>query len=94
MPNQPATKNRVVRVPDDIWDGAKAVTAQTGETVTAVITRALADYIENPPTPGAYAPPAKVTCDVCGRLVGRRGGGGTEIPAVHRNPGGVLCQVK
>jgi hypothetical protein len=44
MPNQPKTKIRTVRVPDDIWRAAQAKAAERGETVSAVIVRALRRY--------------------------------------------------
>lgn len=45
------TRIRAVRVPDELWDAAKATAAARaaagveGETVTAVITRALENYV-------------------------------------------------
>lgn len=45
MPNQPATPNRTVRVPDELWEAAKRKAADRGETVTAVILRALTRYV-------------------------------------------------
>ena len=50
MPNQPATPNRTVRVPDELWDAAKRVAADRDETVTAVIIRALVRYVREHPT--------------------------------------------
>jgi hypothetical protein len=48
-----ATKNRVVRVTDDIWEAAKAAAAERGETVSDVVRRALIDYADLPKeTPG------------------------------------------
>jgi hypothetical protein len=38
------TPNRVVRIPDDEWRAAQAAAAAAGESVTAVVRRALADY--------------------------------------------------
>lgn len=47
-PNKPRTKNRVVRVPDDLWDAAKTAAASNGETVSDVIRRALREYVDRP----------------------------------------------
>ncbi|HKY58331.1 MAG TPA: hypothetical protein VJL80_09860 [Aeromicrobium sp.] len=49
MPNQPATPNRTVRVPDEVWDAAKRVAADRGETITSVIIRALERYVRAHP---------------------------------------------
>jgi hypothetical protein len=48
-PNQPKTKNRVVRVPDDEWESARRAAADRGETLTDVIRRALREYVTNWP---------------------------------------------
>lgn len=48
-PNQPATPNRTVRVPDEIWEAAKRVAADRDETVTEVIIRALVRYVREHP---------------------------------------------
>lgn len=45
MPNQPKTKTRSVRVPDDLWEAALARAEERGETVTDVILRALKRYV-------------------------------------------------
>jgi len=45
VPNQPATPNRTVRVPDELWDAARRKAADNGETVTDVIIRALTRYV-------------------------------------------------
>lgn len=45
MPNQPATPHRSVRVPDEVWEEAKRIAADRGETVTDVVLRALRRYI-------------------------------------------------
>lgn len=45
MPNQPKTKARSVRVPDDLWDAAKRRAEERGETVTDVLIRALTRYV-------------------------------------------------
>lgn len=47
MPNQPRTPARAVRV-GVLWDEARAVAARRGETMTAVIIRALRAYVEAP----------------------------------------------
>lgn len=39
------TPNRVVRVPDDLWEAAQTAAAANGETVSIVIRAALADYV-------------------------------------------------
>jgi hypothetical protein len=44
MPNQPKTKTRSIRVPDELWDAAKAEAEKRGETVTAAIVRSLHRY--------------------------------------------------
>lgn len=51
MPNQPATQHRSVRVPDELWRAAKRAAADRGETVTAVIIRALTRYVRQYPAP-------------------------------------------
>jgi predicted HicB family RNase H-like nuclease len=50
VPNQPKTKLRNVRVPDDLWDAAKAEALRQGETVTEVIRRALRKYVGESPS--------------------------------------------
>lgn len=49
VPNQPATPGRHVRVPDELWEAAKRVAADRGETMTAVIIRALERYVRAHP---------------------------------------------
>lgn len=49
VPNQPATPHRTVRVPDELWEAVKRVAADQGETVTAVIIRALERYVREHP---------------------------------------------
>lgn len=46
MPNQPKTPSRNVRIPDDLWEQAKAVAAEREETLTEVILRALRRYVK------------------------------------------------
>lgn len=45
MPNQPATPHRTVRVPDEVWEEAKRIAEDRGETVTDVVLRALRRYV-------------------------------------------------
>lgn len=53
MPNQPATPNRTIRVPDDVWEAARRAAYDNGETITDVIIRALIRYArEHPPHHG------------------------------------------
>lgn len=47
VPNMPATPNRTVRVPDDLWEAVKRKAADRGETVTDVILRALRRYLRD-----------------------------------------------
>lgn len=48
MPNAPRPDNpaRSVRVPDDLWQAAKARAEERGETVTDVLIRALRRYVK------------------------------------------------
>lgn len=39
------TKVRHVRVPDDLWDAAKAATAAEGTDITKVLVAALTEYV-------------------------------------------------
>lgn len=43
------TPGRTVRIPEDVWKAAQARAAERGETMTAVIERALKRYIRQPP---------------------------------------------
>lgn len=45
-----ATKNRVVRVSDEVWDAAKTKAARSGETISDVIRRALVEYADLDPS--------------------------------------------
>ena len=45
MPNQPATPNRTMRIPDEEWEPALRIAADRGETVTDVVRRALRRYV-------------------------------------------------
>lgn len=49
MPNKPATPNRSVRVPDELWQAALRVAHDRDETVTEVILRALERYVRMHP---------------------------------------------
>jgi hypothetical protein len=44
VPNQPATPNRSVRCPDEVWLPAKAKAEDNGETITDVVNRLLKEY--------------------------------------------------
>lgn len=46
-PNQPATPNRTVRIPDELWEPALAKAQEEGTTVTAVIIDALKRYLRD-----------------------------------------------
>lgn len=46
MPNQPKTKIRGVRIPDDLWTEAQAVAAERGEDVSSVLRAALTRYVK------------------------------------------------
>jgi hypothetical protein len=48
MPNQPKTPNRVVRVDDALWVATQERARENGETVSAVIRRALRAYTSKP----------------------------------------------
>lgn len=47
MPNQPATPNRTLRIPDVEWAPAKRITRDRGETVTDVVRRSLRRYVRD-----------------------------------------------
>lgn len=49
MPNKPATPNRAVRIPDDVWLAALEKARAEGRTVTEVIVTYLRRYISTPP---------------------------------------------
>ena len=49
MPNQPATPKRSIRVPDELWEAAQRVARDRGESVTAVVIRALVRYVRAHP---------------------------------------------
>jgi hypothetical protein len=46
VPNQPKTKIRAVRVPDELWDAAKAIADERGESVSDEIRRGLERYVK------------------------------------------------
>jgi hypothetical protein len=56
MPNQPKTKARSVRVPEDLWQAAKARAKEEGESVTDVLVRALKRYRSYPNPAPAMKP--------------------------------------
>ena len=45
MPNTPKTPHVTMRIDPDLWRQAKAKAAERGETVTAVVVRALKRYV-------------------------------------------------
>lgn len=45
VPNQPATPNRTIRVPDEVWEPAVRLAHDRGETITEVIINALRRYL-------------------------------------------------
>jgi predicted DNA binding CopG/RHH family protein len=47
VPNMPATPNRTIRVPDELWEAVKRKASDRGETVTDVILRALRRYLRD-----------------------------------------------
>jgi len=47
VPNQPATPNRTVRVPDELWLPAKAKAADEGVTLTEIIRDALERFLRD-----------------------------------------------
>lgn len=46
VPNAPKTPQRTFRIPDDVYAAAKAKAAENGETLTDVVQRALAEYVQ------------------------------------------------
>lgn len=68
------TRSRGMRVPDDVWEAAKAAAAERGETVTDVIVRALREYADNAPTGRAVCGrPTDWPGQVCGLVGGHPG---------------------
>lgn len=51
MPNKPATPNRVVRVPDDLWDAAQAIADERGETMSDYVRRLIREDVRRWPGP-------------------------------------------
>jgi len=45
VPNQPATQNRSIRIPDDLWDAVLRIAEDRAETATDVVVRALRRYV-------------------------------------------------
>lgn len=45
------TRHKSMRIPDGVWDAAKAKAAEEGRTVTDVVTELLQRYISSPPKP-------------------------------------------
>jgi len=45
VPNQEATPRRTFRSPDEVWEPAKRVAKDRGETLTDVLNRALIQYV-------------------------------------------------
>lgn len=45
VPNKPATPGRSIRIPMDLWEALRARADERGETVTAVVLRALRAYL-------------------------------------------------
>ena len=46
MPNQPKTKARNIRIPDEVWEQAGELTAAEGTDRTAIVVAALRRYIK------------------------------------------------
>ncbi|MDT4997448.1 MAG: hypothetical protein QOD45_1516 [Pseudonocardiales bacterium] len=46
VPNQPKTPQRTVRIPDEVWEAAKAAAERRGEFISDVIRRALIRYVK------------------------------------------------
>ena len=46
VPNQPKTPVRGVRVPDELWEAAKAKAVERGEDLSTVIRAALERYVK------------------------------------------------
>lgn len=47
VPNQPATPNRTIRVPDEIWEPAVRKAHAEGKTITEVIVKALERFLRD-----------------------------------------------
>lgn len=44
-PNQPRTPNRVIRVPDELWDAARGKARREGTDVSKLIRAFLTEYV-------------------------------------------------
>jgi predicted HicB family RNase H-like nuclease len=49
MPNQWKTPARSVRVRDELWNAAKVAAEERGESISAVLVRALREYVQRAP---------------------------------------------
>lgn len=49
MPNQPATQNRSIRIPDELWDQVLRIAGDQQVSATEVVLRALRDYARRYP---------------------------------------------
>jgi LDH2 family malate/lactate/ureidoglycolate dehydrogenase len=47
VPNMPATPNRTIRVPDEIWQPAMTKAHDEGLTLTEVIVKALVNFLRD-----------------------------------------------
>lgn len=50
MPNQPkpgTSRHEISAIPDDLWQRAQAVAAERGESISAIVRRALAEYVRD-----------------------------------------------
>lgn len=59
VPNQPKTPHKSFRIPADLYQAAQAKASERGETVTDVVRRALAEYVESPAADGDEMPVAE-----------------------------------
>lgn len=46
VPNQPKTPQRAIRVPDDLWQAAKAIARSRNETLSDIVRDALVAYVK------------------------------------------------
>lgn len=49
MPNQPATQNRSIRFPDDVWEAVLRIAEDGNETATDVVVRAVRRLVREHP---------------------------------------------
>lgn len=49
VPNQPATPNRNLRVPDELWDEVLKIAADQHTTATEIVLRAIRAYVRRYP---------------------------------------------